>query len=314
MREPFDFTCDIFSGPETPFPGVLRGEKAALSSLRRKQLKTYVQHLREMVEIKIGEAMDVRGSKDSIGNEHESDGRFGTCGTKKRGKNKEMKGEKTEISTSLVVSGITPLHALPAHVRDDKKIRTITQSMKENGWIGDPVIIVKDAGKMTAWNATHRLQAAKKAKLTNVPVLVIDAKILSAAGPIHPVEGLHGGTDEDRLVKLENAGCEAACEVMRREIGNRKNEAVKHLEEKISSFDDRVRQDPGNFGTREEAEAKIREIYKRNDGSGSPSLDDCMMDIFYGPITSDDRLEAAKAIYALRTGLYLVACVNQRTS
>jgi hypothetical protein len=66
------------------------------------------------------------------------------------------------------------LDAPHAPDRDDD-LATIIASMKQNGWIGRPLLASRyDEAPLTCQTGSHRLSAARAAGLSEVPVVVID--------------------------------------------------------------------------------------------------------------------------------------------
>lgn len=86
----------------------------------------------------------------------------------------QLLGEEPESS----IANIQTRH----EIRDPEKVAALAESMRANGWQGRPVLVLDDNGTQTAWTATHRLEAAKQAGLTDVPMVHIDADALRAAG------------------------------------------------------------------------------------------------------------------------------------
>ncbi len=73
----------------------------------------------------------------------------------------------------------------PRHdVKKPENVAALVASMKQHGWQGRPVLVVRDGGTSVAWTATHRLEAAKQAGLkpSDVPMTVVDGAKLREAG------------------------------------------------------------------------------------------------------------------------------------
>lgn len=64
-----------------------------------------------------------------------------------------------------------PGSLIPPHeVRDAEKLTILTESMRRDGWMGEP-LLVTEAG--SAWTGSHRIAAAIAAGLEMVPVHVV---------------------------------------------------------------------------------------------------------------------------------------------
>lgn len=67
--------------------------------------------------------------------------------------------------------GIRPVH----EARDPRVLTPLLESMKRSGWLGRPLLaVVRDDGSLQALTGSHRLHAAKEARLATVPTLVVD--------------------------------------------------------------------------------------------------------------------------------------------
>lgn len=102
-------------------------------------------------------------------------------------------------------------------VRNPEKADDIAESMRRVGWKGRPVLVLNDGGKRTAWTATHRLDAAKRAGLkpSDVPMVEIDGAALRAAG-FDPAELTQLGK-KARIKALRGAGLDDAAELLEQE-------------------------------------------------------------------------------------------------
>jgi hypothetical protein len=92
------------------------------------------------------------------------------------------------------------------------KLDSLVQSMKENGWQGEPILIVNGE----TWTGSHRIEAARQAELSEVPVYeaFVDRESLSDFGSI--------SDDDDRLAALESIDGidKGALAIMRAEVVN----------------------------------------------------------------------------------------------
>ena len=68
--------------------------------------------------------------------------------------------------------GVTPLHTL----RCKDKVNKITDSMRRNGWVGHPLLVIRRLGGLFAVTGSHRIAAARRIHLplkryiVNVPL------------------------------------------------------------------------------------------------------------------------------------------------
>lgn len=102
-------------------------------------------------------------------------------------------------------------------VKSPEKADEIADSMRRVGWKGRPVLVVNDAGKRTAWTATHRLEAAKRAGLkpSDVPMLEINAEQLRSAG--YNLDDLTQLGKKKRIEALRAAGLNDAADLLEQE-------------------------------------------------------------------------------------------------
>lgn len=103
-------------------------------------------------------------------------------------------------------------------VRNPDKAGEIAESMRRVGYKGRPVLVMNDGGKRTAWTATHRLEAAKRAGLkpSDVPMVEFDAARLREAG-FDPAQITAGGK-KARIKALRAAGLEDAANLLGEEL------------------------------------------------------------------------------------------------
>ena len=137
---------------------------------------------------------------------------------------------------------ISPHKLIEVNKPDSARAETIAKSMRSHGWVGRPLLVeeVNNYGRREyyAWTGSHRIEAAKRAGLTEIPCRVItkeeaDEAFQSAGYEQYgfscwrqAVTAKHGMFDEKRLVGLECAGLVEAAEMLREEI--RLQEASRH--------------------------------------------------------------------------------------
>ncbi len=73
---------------------------------------------------------------------------------------------------------IEPLH----EVRRPALVHDLASDMSENGWQGRPLLVIERESGYVAWTGTHRIAAAKRAKLSGVPCYVLHESELLRRG------------------------------------------------------------------------------------------------------------------------------------
>jgi len=69
----------------------------------------------------------------------------------------------------------------PHNVRDRKHLRRLYNLMSKDGWQGRPILVEKLHGEKNtyqAWTGSHRITAAEMAILKQIPLYVMDDKLL----------------------------------------------------------------------------------------------------------------------------------------
>ena len=102
---------------------------------------------------------------------------------------------------------ITPLH----EVRNRSALNELVTDMKENGWQGRPLLVIRRKSEYLAWTGSHRIEAARKAGLTSVPChVVLESKLIR-----HGFDASWGHVDDtDRLKAISKIGDEVALHIM----------------------------------------------------------------------------------------------------
>jgi ParB-like chromosome segregation protein Spo0J len=73
----------------------------------------------------------------------------------------------------LQVSQVSVALCSPPHrITHEEKLRSLTQSMRQGGWVGRPLIGYTAASGIQLISGSHRIVAAKDAGLATVPVKV----------------------------------------------------------------------------------------------------------------------------------------------
>lgn len=124
----------------------------------------------------------------------------------------------TDTQQSIPSKGsIVPRHA----VRSQEAVDRIAADMKERGWQSRPVLVVKDGDRRLGWTATHRLAAAEKAGLSDIPTIEVDGAKLRAAG--YDVDALTQQGKRSRIGALRAIGETRAADALEleRQVGGR---------------------------------------------------------------------------------------------
>jgi len=82
----------------------------------------------------------------------------------------EKRREQKMYLKTVRISKIIPFH----EVRDQDKFEKLTADMEENGWKGRPLLVIGCEGGYRALTGSHRLSAARKAGLEEVPVAWVE--------------------------------------------------------------------------------------------------------------------------------------------
>ena len=125
-----------------------------------------------------------------------------------------MGTKKTGASTEQDIPpcDITPLHKT-THPR---LVASLASDMRDNGWEGRPLLVIKAASGYIAWTGTHRIAAAIEAELPTVPCYIINEKKLTRHGfdavsghvmdyERHAIMVKVGDSEGIRLMYLESA-------------------------------------------------------------------------------------------------------------
>lgn len=106
----------------------------------------------------------------------------------------------------------------PRHeVKNTETVERLAASMRENGWVGRPALIVREGDTRVAWTSTHRLAAAKAAGLkpSDVPMVEVDGAALRAAG--YDLDDLTAKGKNKRIEALRAIGNEEAAKLLEAE-------------------------------------------------------------------------------------------------
>ena len=125
------------------------------------------------------------------------------------------------------------LHAVNSPFNQDH-LAKLTESMKRDGWMGRRLLVEElrdgDRVRYYAWTGSHRIEAAKAARLAAIPCRVMthkecDAAFSSAGYDLNgfdswcgAVTSAKGRLDKHRLAGLEQAGLHEAAAMLREEL------------------------------------------------------------------------------------------------
>lgn len=59
-------------------------------------------------------------------------------------------------------------------VSDFEKLNNLVKNMEEQGWNGRPLVVIDMGGEYKALTGSHRLAAARKAGIENIPVACVE--------------------------------------------------------------------------------------------------------------------------------------------
>jgi hypothetical protein len=112
-------------------------------------------------------------------------------------------------------------------IRSRRLVRDLARSMRDHGWLGRPVLGEPlSRGRVQAWTASHRIPAARRAGLLEIPVRFIDRQRVERlmrlrgypTGEVLVSRLPEDWYDEDRLAFLTDAGDTHAAALMAMEI------------------------------------------------------------------------------------------------
>ena len=95
-------------------------------------------------------------------------------------------------------------------VREQEVFKELVVSMAENGWQGRPLLVIDCEDKYVAWTGSHRIAAARKVGLLEVPCYVVSERELVR----HGVAEWGHVDDSDRLSVIQKIGDEVALDLM----------------------------------------------------------------------------------------------------
>lgn len=127
----------------------------------------------------------------------------------------------TDRMIARKVRAVDPRSLEPVNDTDFDKVDRLAQDMTKNGWVGMPLVAVDDQ----ALTGSHRLKAAEKAGLKEIPVVSVSREEIvqgaRKAGFLDKSQGWEDlrVADEDAWLSiLEATKNKAAAEIMRREV------------------------------------------------------------------------------------------------
>jgi ParB-like chromosome segregation protein Spo0J len=112
----------------------------------------------------------------------------------------------SKMNTRVNPADIKPLHT----VRNPALVDRLAADMTENGWQGRPLLAIQGKLGYVAWTGSHRIAAAIKAGLQDVPCYVIDETLLLQ----HGEDSKSGVMDYERLAIIRKIGDDTATHLM----------------------------------------------------------------------------------------------------
>jgi len=113
-----------------------------------------------------------------------------------------------------------PSEIIPVNETDNKKVDEIRKSLKQNGWIGEPIVVADSPNGTAALTGSHRIAAARELNV-EVPVYKVDSELVEALASRDNnfgIEDLIGGSDEDRLEVMKRLKDRGAIRLLKMEI------------------------------------------------------------------------------------------------
>lgn len=107
------------------------------------------------------------------------------------------------------------------------QVRVLTRSMRLHGWKGRSLVgEALQCGDLQAWTGSHRVPAARRARLTSIPVRLVDRAAIGKALGVDPttIDGalLHhlppNWYDDDRAAFLKKIGDELGASALATEV------------------------------------------------------------------------------------------------
>jgi hypothetical protein len=92
---------------------------------------------------------------------------------------KGIKGKIDDVIENIdYIEYKNPRALVPPHeVRDTEKLKKLTESMENEGWVGRPVLVYDIGRGPEALTGSHRIAAARNAGLEEIPVVMVDPAI-----------------------------------------------------------------------------------------------------------------------------------------
>ena len=113
---------------------------------------------------------------------------------------------RAAVKVPSIIAGesMDPDSILPLHeVRDMEKLNILAESMKKDGWLGNPIIVIDRGDHYQAITGVHRLEAAKKAGVKPRVYVIEEPPFMGDWTVSELFEQLMKGSDIERLTAME---------------------------------------------------------------------------------------------------------------
>ena len=95
--------------------------------------------------------------------------------------------------------------------RSNRQLGELVASMTAEGWLGRALLVIEADSIFYAWTGSHRIAAAREAKLTEIPCYVVPEERIAQ----HGVTATRGHCDDsDRLAVIQKTGDDTAIFLM----------------------------------------------------------------------------------------------------
>ncbi len=187
------------------------------------------------------------GEHDVSGEARDAAGKWTKGGSDESEDESAMSQEIEDGTQDIDPASITPPHG----IRDKDSLKKITESMKEHGWQGRPVLAIEiGENEYKGWTGSHRTVAAQKAGLDDIPTFVVSFDDFlngvkqSGRDESEVYDLLEGNSDDDdKKQLLEELGLNAAADLMRQEI-----DAAEESEDFMEKFWEEAQHPRGKAG------------------------------------------------------------------
>lgn len=124
---------------------------------------------------------------------------------------KQDSEEEVDVEESYE-DNLDPHDIIPLHKPTNRShVTELARDMRERGWRGRELLVIRRGEQYLAWTGSHRIEAARRAKLASVPCHVVqEPRILKFGVTAQEVHVM----DYERLEICKKLGDERATELM----------------------------------------------------------------------------------------------------